>query len=389
MTFLEAALAVLRQERRPLHYREITKLAIERDYLSHIGKMPDQAMQTRLSTAARRGIRDVTIHKVGPGTYALEPGDAPHASATPETAGALPDAVAADPAADVVHDAVDEAPLLAAGEAAPGLRPHPDRGSSPAETTARSRRRRKRHRRQTRIDAPCDLSALLASLVESRGRSMQVSELASAAAARGLVSGDALRVERAVRSIVRTDVVLRARHGARARLVIDGDDVDLSERGPDAESAALEQRISAESEQLALLARARVASELPRLPLTSLIAIVKACLDAAGLGDLRRFSIVSEHEAQLELARPEGRSSFTAVVLKGGGDAGDPRRETPLPAPQASLLVTIGPELRGAPPAEVWDAQEVAARMERLGLGYRVSNLPLHTFDDEFFRRNP
>ena len=39
MTFTEAALEVLRSSSEPLHYKRITELAIERNLLSHVGKI--------------------------------------------------------------------------------------------------------------------------------------------------------------------------------------------------------------------------------------------------------------------------------------------------------------------------------------------------------------
>lgn len=74
MTFLEAAVVVLEREGRPMHYRDIARRAIELDLLSHIGKTPDQAMQTRLSSALRRDPKGSRIVRKGPGVYQLRPG---------------------------------------------------------------------------------------------------------------------------------------------------------------------------------------------------------------------------------------------------------------------------------------------------------------------------
>jgi len=48
LTFLEAAAAVLRGEGKPLHYREITRLAIEAGMLNTAGKTPEDTMSARL-----------------------------------------------------------------------------------------------------------------------------------------------------------------------------------------------------------------------------------------------------------------------------------------------------------------------------------------------------
>ena len=48
MTFTEAAAEVLRIAGKPLHYKEITELAIEKNLLSHVGKSPEVTMGARL-----------------------------------------------------------------------------------------------------------------------------------------------------------------------------------------------------------------------------------------------------------------------------------------------------------------------------------------------------
>src|ERR1043165_7647669 len=81
MTFTEAAAHVLRLVGKPLHYKEITDVAIERDLLSHVGKSPEVTMGARLAAGPpareRRAKLDVGRD---PGAVA-EP---PQASLTPE-----------------------------------------------------------------------------------------------------------------------------------------------------------------------------------------------------------------------------------------------------------------------------------------------------------------
>lgn len=69
MTFVEAALEVLKQEKRPLQCREILKLAIERDLLSVVGRDPEQMLQTRLRAEVRRSSSEFV--RVSPGVYGL------------------------------------------------------------------------------------------------------------------------------------------------------------------------------------------------------------------------------------------------------------------------------------------------------------------------------
>jgi hypothetical protein len=72
MTFTEAAVAVLRQAGRPLHYKKITELAIETNLLSHVGKTPEVTMSARLAMLAKKREGDVEIVKVKPGVFGLK-----------------------------------------------------------------------------------------------------------------------------------------------------------------------------------------------------------------------------------------------------------------------------------------------------------------------------
>ena len=58
MTFTEAAAEVLRLVGRPLHYKEITDLAIEKNLLSHVGKSPEVTMGARLAALLKKSAKD-------------------------------------------------------------------------------------------------------------------------------------------------------------------------------------------------------------------------------------------------------------------------------------------------------------------------------------------
>src|SRR5271167_2659671 len=71
MTFIEAAAEVLRQAGKPLHYKEITELAVARNLLSHVGKTPDVTMSHRLTAAIKKDDKDIPIMRVRPGVFGL------------------------------------------------------------------------------------------------------------------------------------------------------------------------------------------------------------------------------------------------------------------------------------------------------------------------------
>jgi len=70
MTFYEAALRVLESAGRPLHVNEITQQSISQNLLSHVGKMPEQTMLSRLAAMARRN-RDRKLVVTAQDTFAL------------------------------------------------------------------------------------------------------------------------------------------------------------------------------------------------------------------------------------------------------------------------------------------------------------------------------
>jgi hypothetical protein len=68
MTYLEAALAVLKGSRKPMTAAEITKSAIDRGLISHPGKTPIWTMSAALYVHARdtRGSTLRREYRVGP-----------------------------------------------------------------------------------------------------------------------------------------------------------------------------------------------------------------------------------------------------------------------------------------------------------------------------------
>src|SRR3954463_212076 len=75
MTFTEAAAEVLRLVGRPLHYKEITDLAIEKNLLSHVGKSPEVTMGARLAALLKKTSKENPLVRVKPGGFALREWD--------------------------------------------------------------------------------------------------------------------------------------------------------------------------------------------------------------------------------------------------------------------------------------------------------------------------
>jgi len=72
MNFRDAAITVLREEGKPLHYEEIARIAEERGYISSAGKTPEDSLSTELSRDMRKHGTYSVFTKVGRGIYALK-----------------------------------------------------------------------------------------------------------------------------------------------------------------------------------------------------------------------------------------------------------------------------------------------------------------------------
>jgi hypothetical protein len=75
MTFTDAAAEVLRLVGRPLHYKEITDIAIEKNLLSHVGKSPEVTMGARLAATLKKDSPENPLVRVKPGVFALREWD--------------------------------------------------------------------------------------------------------------------------------------------------------------------------------------------------------------------------------------------------------------------------------------------------------------------------
>src|SRR5438132_4321269 len=90
MTFLEAALEILRREGRSLHYKELTERALAKKVLTFVGRTPEVTMQTQLTAAVKKAPGNPFV-RVKPGVFGLlrypeMPPEEPAAEAAPEKA---------------------------------------------------------------------------------------------------------------------------------------------------------------------------------------------------------------------------------------------------------------------------------------------------------------
>src|SRR5436189_5780903 len=70
MTFLEAAEAILKRERKALHYKELTERAMDKKLLTFVGRTPEVTMQTQLTNAVKKA-PGAPFVRVKPGIFGL------------------------------------------------------------------------------------------------------------------------------------------------------------------------------------------------------------------------------------------------------------------------------------------------------------------------------
>ena len=113
MTFLEAALEILRHEGKPLHYKELTEHALGKKLLTFVGRTPEVTMQTQLTAAVKKAPGNPFV-RVKPGIFGLL--RYPEVTAEERAAYAKADA----PAAAVSEQVGRTATAVAAAEMGPG-----------------------------------------------------------------------------------------------------------------------------------------------------------------------------------------------------------------------------------------------------------------------------
>src|SRR5436853_7709077 len=71
MTFLEAAIAILQREGRPLHFKQLTEIALKDNLLTVVGRTPEVTMQQRLNDALKKEDPHLMLVREKPGVFGL------------------------------------------------------------------------------------------------------------------------------------------------------------------------------------------------------------------------------------------------------------------------------------------------------------------------------
>jgi hypothetical protein len=81
--FRTSAITILTKAGKPLHYKEITRLALEKGILETEGATPDASMNAQIVLDIKRKSKLSEFIKTAPSTYAINP-TKPHIEPEPE-----------------------------------------------------------------------------------------------------------------------------------------------------------------------------------------------------------------------------------------------------------------------------------------------------------------
>ncbi|MGB5811254.1 MAG: HTH domain-containing protein, partial [Polyangiales bacterium] len=350
MTFTEAAVEVLRLTGKPLHYKKITEIAIEKNLLSHVGKTPETTMSSRLATMVKKDRGDAPIIKVKPGVFALrdealdeevatdaaEPTDESESEPREEV-----EALAEDRDSDPGADATSEEESSNSTQDLPGSEVFPEEDDDDelilanldddAKDSRRGSRKRRPRRRRERDDgrsasnepraareprepreprgaraprrqpeAPANRAAAagesvgrdLADSIEStvRGRSRQPKTLLQVAEAlidQGRLSGSAADLAPTLAASIRGDSARRRAAGMRPRFRESNGAVALFEWDHPADAVRAEQDAVRAADRQQDSVRREFVKRLRDLPDGALLELLATWLNAVGVHSIR------------------------------------------------------------------------------------------------------
>ncbi len=374
MTFTEAAVEVLRSVGKPLHYKKITEIAIERNLLSHVGKTPETTMSSRLATMVKKDRGDAPIIKVKPGVFALrdsaeEPeeenttaeSDAPEVAEAGEQALKVADDTPAEepeeepsiaaqdlPGADVFPEEDDDDELILAnldedsgeGRRARKRRPRRRRdrdsdggGQSEAREARPERERRSppTHRRPRKEpEAPAtrpaeagepvgrDLSDAIETALRTRGRQARsLVQVAENLIEGGRLAGSPATLAPTLAAAIRGDNAKRRAAGGRPRFREGDGQVSLLEWELPNDAVNSERDALRAADRQRHSVRRALISRLKELPDGALLELLAAWLNAVGVHSLRAVRADGDFNLAGTLRRGPEETPLAISIYKG------------------------------------------------------------------------
>lgn len=442
MTFLEAAIEVLRREGRPLHYDRITELAIKLKLLSHVGKDPETTMAARLASQVKLARPDSPLVRIKPGVFALSewkgsppgprrPAPSPKEPQPPrEELALVEEAGGAAPA--------EKAPRGAEAEAAVAPREAGEAGSrrsrnareadtrskrvsrvraerATAARTARSTaeekrtevRRSERSRREDRSrspeatkaspEAPRSLPMLLEEALRASPGARTAPELAQALSARGVPSSpDALVAALAVDNVRRRSLGFSPLFSQNAQ----GAYALAEKEGPSRLRALEADLYRVAREHLDEIVR-EVGSSLASLGEGALLQLATLALEQAGWGEVYLLKRSSEGNFILlaESTRSLARQKSLVFIRRAGPavsgkEVAQLRENFSQYDAQSGIIFAltglsdaarVEAEQKAALPVFLFDERVFAKLLVEAGVGVSISSLPVYQLDRAFF----
>lgn len=443
MTFTEAAVEVLRLSGKPLHYKKITEIAIEKNLLSHVGKTPETTMSSRLATMVKKDRGDAPIVKVKPGVFALRdlPEDAvdeePADADTEVTEQTVPDEEVVATGEDAPDEESSEDEPITAAQDLPGAEVFPeeeddddlilanlDEDTKDARRTRKRRPRRRRDREDTRTSSEGrsnreprrqtpssakraaaegesvgkDLADAVEQTLRGRGRNPRsLTQVAESLIGGGRLSGAPADLAPTLAAAVRGDTARRLASGQRPRFRTSNGSVGLLEWDHPLEAVRAEQDAVRAVERQRESVRRAFIKRLRDLPDGALLELLATWLNAVGVHSIRAvradagdFSLAGvlrrgpvETPLAITIYRNGGSVTKDAVItLRGGLHQFDHAR--------IGWLIALGPvregtqdeaNAEGAVPCAVFDGDALALAMEEVGVGLHRASLTLSTLD--------
>jgi restriction endonuclease Mrr len=428
MTFVEAAVAVLEREGRPMASRAIAEKAVDLGILSHVGKTPVQTMSARLSAALAKGNKKGPFVRTGRGVFALAkwqgkpPGPSKAVDQNP------PRKPEVEKPSKTAAPQVDQPKASTKGERdVRAEQSFADKGS-----LSKKRKRKKRKTgppeaepevispTETALEAVAkpeggpvspvprqpmlnqgegaeDLTDRVASLLGRNNKPVPTAELARELELVGP------GCEMLLDALLAADGFDRESRGQRSRFIKHKNGYRLLEREISAEIVSLEQQAIDARQRLVRIAERQLLRKLRGLSMSAFARVMITFLHRSGFDSMIPVDLTVPGELHLSVQdrRHQGRFRTAVVLRRDPADFAlseravmDLRGAIHHYDAMGGMILTTGRVLDSAisegrianlSPVALIDGETLARELVRLGIGIKSRQLSLPSFDEAFF----
>jgi hypothetical protein len=400
----------LRRAAKPLHYKEITELAVRENLLSHVGQDPEVTMGQRLAAMAKRD-EDRKVVAVAPeGTFALSEWNVPPEAVVEPVPPPLQPAEADEP----VYRPIEREPKPIHAQARrrlAELQAEHEEGSDEAE--AERRKLDQARRGQRRFPPPAEV---IFEALAQRQTGAPLAELATQLGEKGMLSDGLARDLPSLVAALLEDNRRRTEAGRKPAFIVDGERVTLVEFPPPAALPELLPELLPEvrapqggarpmsAAQLVAEGRRAVVRALRRrlaeLETSGFEALCSSLLEKMGMRDVRVAK--RSKEGPLYLARQRRGVSDLRVAVKlvrgareiGRSDVQELRKDLAHYSAQMGLVLAPGEAGRdargeasaaGQAPVALYAGDALPEEMIAVRVGVTVQSVEVPDVDEAFF----